>query len=95
MSTYVIVAIHLEGARRHESITKVRWKTPGSAGMFDGEEPVSTMINLIEAGHVVQSQGLGGTANAPVYVNHIGPKKFIESRADSTIYNNLLSQPEF
>ncbi len=62
---------------------------------WDGELSTADVVSQIERGVNVVSYGRGGAQDAKVYVNQIGNRKFIESRADSTTLNNLLSQPEF
>lgn len=89
----LIVGIHLEGGSQYEHITRVRWKMIASPNTYDGEASVSEVVGWIKASaHIVWSDG---SPVASVYVNNRNGREFIESRADSTRSNNLLTQPRF
>ena len=67
----------------------------GSSNAYDGEVAVSDVVAWVKSGTPVMSKGQRGAPNAMIYVNSNGHREFIESRADSTTNNNLLSLPRF
>lgn len=90
----IINAVHLTaGGNGYEHIESVKYITPGGAASANAT--VAQVIEMIRRGIDVFSQGYSGAALARVHIGNNGRKEFIESKADSTVNNNLLVQPKF
>ena len=87
-----ITAVHMvTGGTRHEHIEKVRWFDSGNN--TTNEATVPQMVQYIEQGNPVQVQG---PPAASVGVNHTANGyKYIQTHADGTWTNNLLSLPRY
>jgi Protein of unknown function (DUF3892) len=94
----LITGIQLSnGGHGYEHIERVRYKVigPNTGITAVSETTVAEIVEWINRGTAVTSLGHNGAPNAPVHVSSNGHRYFIESRRDSTMLNNLLSQERF
>lgn len=83
-----ITHIHLEGGRRLEHISRVRWRD----GLMTGTSTRQQMVEWIEAGGDARVQAL--PVDARVEVVNARPA-YLRSAPNGSVVDNLLSLPEF
>lgn len=88
---YVTAVKMSPGGTQHEHIEEVRWLN--SSDSKTGNSPVASMVTFIEKPNTVQVQG-PPAVNVGVNKTEAG-QKYIQTFADKTWTNNLLSPPRY
>ena len=88
---YVTAVKMSTGGTQHEHIEEVLWLN--SSDSKTGNSPVASMVTFIEKPNTVQVQG-PPAVNVGVNKTEAG-RKYIQTFADNTWTNNLLSLPRY